>query len=94
MHINDIKGFAMKTGLVQQFGGRNARVYVALPSPTDRKTMLYIKRGGGFTPHVGEAYIYRFDEDGVADQCVQVLEEIGVEPQVTEYFRPLPHDID
>jgi hypothetical protein len=94
MHIDEIKAFAMKTGLVQRFGGRNARVYVALPCPTDRKTMLYIRQGGGFTPQIGEAHIYRFDEDGVADQCVEVLEQVGVEPQVTEYERNLPDELD
>ena len=34
MHINDIKGFAKKTGLDEQFAGRNAKVVVILVNET------------------------------------------------------------
>lgn len=90
MHIDEIRGFAKKVGLNEQFGGRNARVMVVLPKDGKRH---YIARRGGTTLDRAEAFVYDFDRDDVAGQCEQVVQLMGVTPEVEEYIRECPSDL-
>lgn len=90
MHINDINAFALKTGLNERFAGRNARVMVVLPKDGQRH---YISRQGGTTTNKAEAFVYHYDRDSVADQCEQVVQLMGVTPEVEEYIREYPANL-
>jgi len=81
MHINDIKGFAKKTGLDAQFAGKNAKVVVILPKDGKK---FYVARHGGTTENKDEAFVYHYDRDGVAEQCEQVVSIMGITPEVVE----------
>jgi len=83
VHINDIKGFAQKVGLDKQFGGRKAKVVVILPKDGQRH---YIAKRGGTTLDRDEAFVYDYDRHGVAEQCEQVVQVMGVTPEVEEYI--------
>lgn len=91
MHINEINGFALKVGLNERFAGRDARVMVVLPKDGQRH---YIARRGGTTLNKAEAFVYHYDRDGVAQQCEQVVQLMGVTPEVEEYIREYPSDLE
>lgn len=82
MHINDIRGFAHKVNLDKQFGGRRAKVVVILPKDGQRH---YIAKSGGTTLDREAAFVYDYDRHGVAEQCEQVVQVMGVNPEVEEY---------
>lgn len=81
MHIDEIRGFAQKVGLDKQFSGRNARVVVILPKDGKKH---YIARTGGTTLNRDEAFVYDFDRHNVAEQVEQVVQLMGVTPEVVE----------
>lgn len=81
MHINDIKGFAKKVGLDEQFAGRGAKVVVILPK-NGRK--FYVARHGGTSENRDDAFVYDYDRDMVAQQVEQVMSIMGVAPEVVE----------
>lgn len=81
MHINEIKGFASRVNLDKQFSGRNAQVVVILPKDGKRH---YIARTGGTTLNRDEAFVYLYDQHDVAGQVEQVVQAMGITPQVEE----------
>ena len=81
MHINEIKGFASRVNLDKQFSGRNAQVIVILPKDGKKH---YIARTGGTTLNKDEAFVHLYDQHNVAGQVEQVIQLMGVNPQVEE----------
>ena len=81
MHIDDIKGFAKKVGLDEQFAGRNAQVVVILPKDGKK---FYVARTGGTTLNRDDAFVYDYDRDSVAHQVEQVVSMMGINPEVVE----------
>jgi len=81
MHINDIKGLASRVNLDKQFSGRNAQVVVILPKDGKKH---YIARTGGTTLNRDDAFVYDYDQHNVAGQVEQVVQLMGVNPEVIE----------
>jgi len=81
MHIDEIRGFAQKVSLDKQFSGRNAQVVVVLPKDGKRH---YIARTGGTTLNRDDAFVYDYDRHNVAGQVEQVVQLMGVNPEVIE----------
>jgi hypothetical protein len=80
MLVSEVRAIANKAALDREFAGRNARVIVILPK--DGKEFYVGLRGT--TENKDEAFVYNYDNDGVADQCSQVIEMMGVMPIVRE----------
>jgi hypothetical protein len=91
MHINEINGFAKKVGLDERFAGRNAKVVVILPKDGKKH---YVARHGGTSENIADAFVYDYDHDGVAGQVEQVVAVMGVTPEVVEYVREFPAELD
>jgi hypothetical protein len=78
MTTTEIKGFAQKVNNDKQFAGK--KVVVILPK-NGKKFYISLR---GLSEDRNDAFVYDYDRDGVGDQFMQVVAEMGQIPEIVE----------